>query len=52
MAENEKKDNKKALYLIATIIIALIILISTGMVNVTVLDPQSISNITLQINLT
>lgn len=46
------ENKKRWIYLIIAIIIIFILLFATSMVGVTVLDTQSINNITLQINIT
>lgn len=48
----KKKDNKKLLYWAIGITILFVLILASSMIGITVLDPQSLNNVTININIT
>jgi len=51
-SSNKETGDKKWIYITVAVCILLIAIMSMSMVNVTVLDPQALENITIHVNIT
>lgn len=49
---SEQKKSKTWIYVLIVLGIAVLSLLSSSMINITVLDPQPFTNLTLMVNLT